>query len=71
MYGSDWYMLAALPEHEEFLDNYESLYRARFDDAATDDFLGGNALRFPGFDDAANKNAQRLRARYEEHRSLH
>lgn len=67
MYGSDWYMLAALPDHEEFLDNYESLYRARFGDAATDDFLGGNALRFLGFDDATNKNAKRLRARYEKY----
>lgn len=49
----------------------ESLYRARFDGAATDEFLGGNALRFLGFDDAANNNAQRLRARYEEHARHH
>jgi predicted TIM-barrel fold metal-dependent hydrolase len=67
MYGSDWYMLAILPDHREFLNNYEASYRKRFDDEATDAFLGGIALRYLGFSDAANLNTQRLRARYERY----
>ena len=67
MFGTDWYMLAILPEHDQFLDRYEQAYRARFGDARTDAFLGGNALRFLGFDDPANANARRLRDRYAGH----
>lgn len=65
MYGSDWYMLATLPQHEEFLNRYEQLYHERFGAEATEQFLGLAALRFLGFDDPTNKNAQRLRKRYE------
>ena len=65
MYGSDWFMVAIHPEYEEFLDTYEQLFRDRFDEAITTDFLGGSARRFLGFDDPSNKNAVRLRERYQ------
>ena len=55
----------ARKESEEFLDTYERLFRERFDDAITSDFLGGAARRFLGFDDPANRNAVRLRKRYQ------
>ncbi|HSK24482.1 MAG TPA: amidohydrolase family protein [Egicoccus sp.] len=64
MFGTDWFMLAILPEHDQFLDRYDELYRAAFGDEATEAFLGGTALRFLGFDDPANANAQRVRRRY-------
>ncbi len=67
MYGSDWYMLAIHPDHEQFLTQFEQLYRAAFGDERTEDFLGRNALRFLGFDDPDNHNNQRLRARYEKY----
>jgi hypothetical protein len=64
MFGTDWFMLAILPEHDQFLQRYEQLYRDAFGAAATDAFLGGTALRFLGFDDPGNRNAQRVRRRY-------
>jgi predicted TIM-barrel fold metal-dependent hydrolase len=64
MYGSDWYMLAINPEHDRFLARYRQLYEERFGAGPTAGFLGGNALSFLGFDDASNKNAQRILARY-------
>jgi predicted TIM-barrel fold metal-dependent hydrolase len=64
MFGTDWYMLAILPEHDQFLDRYEQAYRDRFGDARTEAFLGANALRFLGFDDAGNANNRRARDRY-------
>jgi predicted TIM-barrel fold metal-dependent hydrolase len=67
MYGSDWFMVALLPDHERFLATYRSLYRARFGISRTRRFLGRNALRFLGFDDPGNKNAQRLAAFYARH----
>lgn len=65
MFGTDWFMLAILPEHHLFLERYEDLYRTAFGDAATEAFLAGTALRFLGFDDATNGNAQRLLRRYD------
>jgi predicted TIM-barrel fold metal-dependent hydrolase len=65
MYGSDWYMLALHPECERFLDTYRELFERRFGSEATAAFMGNTALRFLGFGDVANQNAQRLRARYE------
>jgi predicted TIM-barrel fold metal-dependent hydrolase len=66
MYGSDWFMVALHPDHEKFLDAYRGLYEDRFGSDATGQFMGGTALRFLGFDDPTNRNAQRLRARYLE-----
>jgi len=67
MYGSDWFMLAAVPDNEGFLATYSELFRAEFGDAATDRFLGGAARSFLGFDREDNKNRKRLVKRYEEH----
>jgi predicted TIM-barrel fold metal-dependent hydrolase len=67
MYGSDWFMLAILPEHEQFLSNYRTLYQNRFHAPRTKKFMGRNALSFLGFDDANNKNAGRLAAHYARH----
>src|SRR4051812_33949924 len=64
MFGSDWFMEALHPEAPEFLDQYEEFF-GRWGRGDVDGFLGGRALRFLGFDDATNKNAERLRARYE------
>ncbi|MGH8827480.1 MAG: amidohydrolase family protein, partial [Jiangellaceae bacterium] len=64
MYGSDWYMVAIHPAHDRFLERYRALFEQHFGAAATARFLGGNALSYLGFDDASNKNAQRLLARY-------
>lgn len=73
MYGSDWYMLAALPRHDEFLTTYEQLYEEtfaeRYGEGATSWFLGGAALRFLGFDDPNNANTKRLQARYRRYAS--
>jgi predicted TIM-barrel fold metal-dependent hydrolase len=66
MYGSDWFMEAIHPYANQFLQSYRAAYDRHFEDpSATTGFMGGNALRFLGFDDAANQNAVRLRARYE------
>lgn len=67
MYGSDWFMLALAPEHERFPAAYQRLFSDRFGGPATDAFRGGNALRFLGFDDPGNRNAVRLRQRYERY----
>jgi predicted TIM-barrel fold metal-dependent hydrolase len=66
-FGSDWFMLAMYPEHERFLEEYRSRYLAQFGEDASAKFLGGNALRFLGFDSAANANAARLLERYRIH----
>jgi predicted TIM-barrel fold metal-dependent hydrolase len=64
MFGSDWYMVAIHPAHDRFLERYRALFEQHFGAAATARFLGGNALSYLGFDDASNKNAQRLLTRY-------
>ena len=66
MFGSDWYMLAALPEHEQFLSRYRDLLQDELRDTAlTDQFLGGAALEFLfGRDGETYRNRQRLLARY-------
>ncbi len=66
MFGTDWYMLAILPEHEQYLDRYEQAYHERFGDERTTAFMGANALRFLGFDDPGNANNQRVRRRYDD-----
>ena len=67
MYGSDWYMLAILPNLDSFLDDYRDAYAEAFGQRATEEFLGRRALSFLGFDDPQNKNCTRLRARYERY----
>jgi predicted TIM-barrel fold metal-dependent hydrolase len=64
MYGSDWYMVAVQPEHQEFLSEYRRRYQDRFGADHTARFLAGNALAFLGFDDPGNANNRRLRERY-------
>lgn len=59
MYGSDWYMAARHAGFEGLLDLTREAYAARFGDLESR-FLGGAALSFLGFDDAANHNRQRL-----------
>jgi predicted TIM-barrel fold metal-dependent hydrolase len=66
-FGSDWFMLAMYPEHERFLEEYRDRYLAQFGEDDSANFLGGNALRFLGFDSASNANATRLLERYREH----
>ena len=65
MYGSDWYMLAILPNLDRFMEDYRSAYAVAFGSTATESFMGERALAFLGFDDPANRNAIRLRERYE------
>ncbi|MFC7496297.1 MULTISPECIES: amidohydrolase family protein [unclassified Nocardioides] len=67
MYGSDWYMLAILPNVDDFMADYRGAYAAEFGANATDEFMGERALAFLGFDDPKNKNAVRLRERYERY----
>lgn len=67
MYGSDWYMLALMPQHEQFLDTYQTLFNQNFGEAVTGGFMGQNALRFLGFEDPGNRNNQRLSARYKKY----
>ena len=66
MFGTDWFMVASHRHHEEFLTRFRKEYEARFDAPAVEAFLGGTALSFLGFDDPANKNNIRLRARYDQ-----
>jgi predicted TIM-barrel fold metal-dependent hydrolase len=67
MFGSDWFMLASFPNHEQFLDTYRDLFKQQFGDSAAKDFMGGNALRFLGLADPGSKNADRLRTHYSRH----
>jgi hypothetical protein len=67
MHGSDWFMLAALPDNDKFLATYSTLYEAAFGEAEAQRFLGGAARSFLGFDREINKNRLRLVKRYEEH----
>ena len=65
MYGTDWFMEAIHPQPDQFLQSYRDAYDRHFVVSATARFMGGNALRFLGLDDATNENAIRLRARYD------
>lgn len=77
MYGSDWSMLALLPETKQFRRRYEELFRDQFGDDATERFMGAAALEFLGFSpqavsstpDQENQNAKRLRERYTRHQA--
>lgn len=65
MYGSDWFMSALHPRADQFLSSYRTAYNTHFADSKlTDAFMGGNALRFLGFNDRRNQNSIRLRERY-------
>jgi len=64
MYGSDWYMLAILPNLKDFMSDYREAYSSQFEDQAAQDFMGSRALSFLGLDDSENRNCARLRARY-------
>jgi predicted TIM-barrel fold metal-dependent hydrolase len=65
MFGSDWFMVALHEGHDRFLETYRVAFERRFGSDATAGFMGGNAVHFLGFDDPHNRNAQRLRSRYE------
>ena len=71
MYGTDWYMLAILPNLDTFMDTYRTAYQDTFPKetfpGAVDAFFGDRALSFLGFDDAQNRNCVRLRTRYEKY----
>jgi hypothetical protein len=67
MYGSDWLMLALLPDSERFLHTYRDQYAEHFGPTATSRFMGGAALEFLGLSDPSdptNKNRHRLVDRY-------
>lgn len=66
MFGTDWFMVASHHRYSQFLTEVRDHYGARFPDAL-EAFMGGNALRFLGFDDPKNLNTQRVRSRYQLH----
>jgi hypothetical protein len=66
MYGSDWYMLALLPDWPDFLDDYQKDFTKAFGQVASARFMGGAALDFLGFTDPDNQNRQRLIDRYQK-----
>ena len=70
MFGTDWYMVANHRDFKEFLVEFRSEYGKAFPEnqfpGARDDFMGGNALRFLGFDDSHSKNTQRVVKRYRD-----
>jgi predicted TIM-barrel fold metal-dependent hydrolase len=66
MYGSDWFMESLHPRADRFLHDYRAAFEEHFADVdLSKAFMGGNALRFLGFDDPNNQNNVRLRARYD------
>jgi len=68
MFGTDWYMEALNPNASQFLTEATSIAAAAFTGPnAAADFRGETARRFLGFDDPRNKNAIRLRARYNKY----
>lgn len=69
LYGSDWYMLAILPNLDDFMSHYREAYQEAFGGSATTAFFGSRALSFLGFDSPANQNCVRLRARYTKYAS--
>ncbi|NLE78549.1 MAG: amidohydrolase family protein [Rhodococcus sp.] len=64
-FGTDWYMQAANPAPDMFLDTYRSRWRECFGDNVTEDFLHRNALRFLGLS-GTGANSDRLRGRYDD-----
>lgn len=64
MIGSDMYMSAVHPASGRFLSGYVDLFARRFGEAGAEAFGGATARRFLGFNDAGNRNARRLAARY-------
>ena len=65
MYGSDWYMLALLPNWPLFIHEYRQRYSDTFGQPAAGRFMGGAALEFLGFTTPGNRNRDRLLARYQ------
>ncbi len=65
MFATDWYMQAMNRDHEDFLETYQADWKTCFGEDAVEGFMSGNALCFLGFDDPSNKNAVRLRDRYQ------
>ena len=70
MFGTDWYMVANHRGFKGFLTEFNKAYGRTFPESqypgAQGAFMGGNALRFLGFDDATNRNAQRVARRYDD-----
>ena len=66
LFGTDWFMVASHHRYPQFLTEIRDRYAERFPNDV-DAFMGGNALSFLGFDDPANGNTVRLRARYAQH----
>lgn len=70
MFGTDWFMVANHRGFEGFLTTFRNKFDKSFPNdrfpGAVDNFMGGAARRFLGFDDPQNKNAQRVAARYQE-----
>ena len=69
MFGTDWFMVASHRDFKSFLTGFETYFGKHFPakdfPKALESFMGGAALHFLGFDDAENKNAKRLAARYD------
>ncbi|MGI8519962.1 MAG: amidohydrolase family protein [Actinomycetota bacterium] len=64
MYGSDWLMLALVPDASLYLHRYRDTFEQYFGEKSIARFMGGAALEFLGLTDDGNKNRQRLTARY-------
>jgi predicted TIM-barrel fold metal-dependent hydrolase len=69
MYGSDWSMIIRKRDHEKYYQLFSEEFRKRYGTQATDNFLGGNAMRFLGFNEPLDKenNNKRLKAYYAKH----
>ena len=67
MFGTDWYMEANNPGPKKFTERYRGFYLEAFGAAATEKFMGANALRFLGFSSHGfSENGARVRKRYEK-----
>jgi predicted TIM-barrel fold metal-dependent hydrolase len=70
MFGTDWWMNAMSPAHDTYLLEFVQYFGAACGEAALEQFMRSNALRWLGFGDdpgragVENLNQQRLRAFY-------
>jgi hypothetical protein len=66
---SDWSMIIRKRDHEKYYQLFSEEFRKRYGTQATDNFLGGNAMRFLGFNEPLDKenNNKRLKAYYAKH----
>ena len=62
MFGTDWFMLAAHPDFEEFHTQVTDRFGKAFPDLL-ERFVGEAALEFLGFSEPTNRNAARVRER--------